>query len=135
MSLFRELALAKGFSGGGGNPNRVQTITRTMATLADDMIEHISITPPEFFAAIGDNIANATLTVDATAIGSERGDLPVMRIGSDQIYAASVAAHWNNSGVYFDAAVFFIIGRYLDPVQDPLRRRDLVGTHDQEFLL
>lgn len=99
---------------GGGNPNRVQTITGTMATIADDMIEHISITPPEFFAAIGDNIANATLTVDATAIGSERGDLPVMRIGSDQIYAASVAAHWNNSGVYFDAAVFFNIVAHID---------------------
>lgn len=99
---------------GGGNPNRVQTITGTMATIADDMIGQISITPPEFFAAIDEKNASAILTVDATAIGSEDGYAPVQCQGSDQLYATNVAARWDNSGVYFDAAVVINIDALID---------------------
>lgn len=66
MSLFRELALAKGFSGGGGNPNRVQTITGTLANpWANVSIDEYK----SFCEALEDNGANAIIEVKASALG------------------------------------------------------------------
>lgn len=67
MSLFRELALAKGFSG-GGNPNSVQTITGTLADPFGTMSNE------EFYSfcnAYYTGAASALLVIDGSGLGAD----------------------------------------------------------------
>lgn len=65
---------------GGGNPNRVETITGTLASPFGDL-------GSEFSEALLSNNANALLGVDATALGFGTIVYPLLATGSEQIIA------------------------------------------------
>ena len=64
MSLFRELALAKGFSG-GGNPNETETLVGTL----ESPFVGLSVEPSVLLSALEDRNASAFISLDASSVG------------------------------------------------------------------
>lgn len=116
MSLFRELALAKGFSGGGGNPNRVQTITGTLDDPWGDVgFDALFEALPHYNDddTITARNATAIIKIDGTALGMGSAKLPLRSydgglrkfINGDGIstwdygFLAAVSS-WEKDGIY-----------------------------------